>query len=103
MTSITFIDEHNVSKTVDATNGLTLMEVAVEHDIPIEAICGGSLACATCHLIVIKGFEKTGNPSDDEIDMLDFADNVTPQSRLSCQITVSDNLDGIVLQVPPKP
>ena len=99
MPKITFL-VNGETKEIEATNGVSIMEVAVAHDIPIDAICGGSLACATCHLIVEEGYEKTGTPSDDEIDMLDFADHVSSTSRLSCQIEVSDAIDGIVLRVP---
>ena len=100
MTTITYINKDGKSISIEASKGMTLMEVAVANDIPIEAICGGSLACATCHLIIEEGFEKTYPPSQDEIDMLSFADNVCDKSRLSCQIEVSDDIEGIVIKLP---
>ena len=102
MAKITFIDHTGKEHVVDAANGITVMEAAIQNLVPgIEAECGGSLACATCHVYVEEAWqEKTGKPSDMESDMLDFAYELQPNSRLSCQIRVSDELDGLVVRVP---
>ena len=78
------------------------MEAAVKHAVPgIDADCGGACACATCHVYVDAAWEeKTGKPSAMEESMLDFAENVEPNSRLSCQIKVTDDLDGLVVRMP---
>jgi ferredoxin, 2Fe-2S len=88
--------------TVDAENGSTVMENAVKNGIPgIDAECGGACACATCHVYVDEAWaEKTGTPSAMEEDMLDFAFDVRPTSRLSCQLKVRDDLDGLVVRTP---
>jgi 2Fe-2S ferredoxin len=102
MVKITYIDSTGKSRTVDAEVGATVMETALKHAIPgIEAECGGACACATCHVYVDEAWrEKTGAPSPMEEDMLDFGYDVRPNSRLSCQIKVSDDLDGLVVTVP---
>ncbi len=102
MPSITFIDSEGTSRTVEAVNGSTVMETALQNGIPeVEAECGGACSCATCHVYVDDAwFEKTGGPSPMEEDMLDFAFEVRPTSRLSCQIKVSDALDGLVVTTP---
>jgi 2Fe-2S ferredoxin len=78
------------------------MEAAIKNSIPgIDADCGGACACATCHVYVDEAFmEKVGNPEDMEQSMLDFAENVQSNSRLSCQITVSDDLEGLKVTTP---
>ncbi|MEM9233746.1 MAG: 2Fe-2S iron-sulfur cluster-binding protein [Pseudomonadota bacterium] len=78
------------------------MEVAVKHGVPgIDADCGGACACATCHVMVEPAFqEKTGDPSPMEESMLDFASERTEASRLSCQITLSEEIDGLVVKLP---
>ncbi len=80
------------------------MEAAKLNDVPgIEAECGGACACATCHVYVDAAWiEKTGKPAEMEEDMLDFAFDVRPESRLSCQIKVTPELDGLVVRVPGK-
>lgn len=102
MVKITFIDSENNSRTIDAELGSTVMESAIKNDIPgIEAECGGACACATCHVYVDEAWqEKTGAASPMEEDMLDFGYDVRPNSRLSCQIKVTEALDGLVLRVP---
>lgn len=102
MAKITFIDVHGESRTVDADPGSTVMEAAVRNGVPgIEAECGGACACATCHVYVDDAWtEKVGEPEPMEEDMLDFAFEVKPSSRLSCQIRVRDGLDGLVVRTP---
>ncbi len=104
MAKITFIQPHGAEQAVEATVGMTVMETAKKHLIEgIEAECGGACACATCHVYVDAAWrEKTGGPSEMEEDMLDFAFDVRPESRLSCQIKVTDDLDGLVVRVPEK-
>jgi ferredoxin, 2Fe-2S len=102
MTKITYIDASGQSRAVEAQDGSTVMETALRNSIPgIEAECGGACACATCHVYVAEDWtEKTGKPSQMEEDMLDFAFEVRPNSRLSCQIKVSAALDGLVVTTP---
>jgi ferredoxin, 2Fe-2S len=87
---------------VDAENGSTVMENAIRNGVPgIEAECGGACACATCHVYVDEAFKEiVGEPEPMEEDMLDFAFDVRPTSRLSCQIRVRDELDGLKVTVP---
>ena len=102
MPKITFIDAQGTSRTVEAETGSTVMEVAVRNGVPgIEAECGGACACATCHVYVDEAFRAlVGEPEPMEEDMLDFAFDVRPTSRLSCQIRVRDELDGLTVTVP---
>jgi 2Fe-2S ferredoxin len=102
MAKITYIDSAGTARTVDAEVGATVMETALKHGIPgIEAECGGACACATCHVYVEETWrKKTGEPSPMEEDMLDFGYDVRPSSRLSCQIKVTEDLDGLVVTVP---
>ncbi len=102
MAKITFIAHDGTRFDVDADNGSTVMENAIKNAVPgIEAECGGACACATCHVYVDDAWtEKVGQPEAMEEDMLDFAYDVQPSSRLSCQIKVSDELDGLVVNVP---
>jgi ferredoxin, 2Fe-2S len=104
MPSITYIDAAGQSRTVQAQTGATVMETAVKNSVPgIEAECGGACACATCHVYVDDAWiEKTGKAQPMEDDMLDFAFEVKPTSRLSCQIKVTDALDGLVVRTPAK-
>jgi 2Fe-2S ferredoxin len=99
---ITFIDSDGQSRTVDAEEGATVMETAIRNDIPgIIAECGGACACATCHVHVAEEWkDAVGDPSPMEEDMLDFASDVRPTSRLSCQIRVRPELDGLVVNIP---
>ena len=104
MTKIKYIDQKGSSKIIDVENGLTVMEGAVQNNIPgIDADCGGSMACATCHVYVEDSwFNKIPEAEDAENDMIDMAYNPKKNSRLSCQIIVSDELDGLVVTTPEK-
>ncbi len=100
MTKITFITSDNESITVEGHSG-SVMQLAVQHGIKgIDGDCGGVCSCATCHVHVAEDyFEKTGQAGDIEKDMLEFEDNVSEFSRLSCQLEINDSLDGLVLTV----
>ncbi|MBZ0228250.1 MAG: 2Fe-2S iron-sulfur cluster binding domain-containing protein [Bauldia sp.] len=102
MPKITYVAADGERYEVDAENGTTVMENAIRNDVPgIEAECGGACACATCHVYVDEAFKEiVGEPGAMEEDMLDFAFDVRPTSRLSCQIRVRDELDGLVVTVP---
>ena len=102
MPKITYIAFDGTKYEIEAPNGSTVMENAVKNMVPgIEAECGGACACATCHVYVDEAWaEKTGSPEPMEEDMLDFAYDVRPTSRLSCQIKVKPELDGLVVRVP---
>jgi 2Fe-2S ferredoxin len=102
MPKITYIEHDGTSRTVEAEIGATVMETAIRNKVPgIVAECGGACSCATCHVHVDEAWiEKVGPPSPMEEDMLDFAFDVRPNSRLSCQIKVSDELDGLVVRTP---
>jgi 2Fe-2S ferredoxin len=102
MAKITYIEHNGTEHVVDVKNGLSVMEGAVKNNIPgIDADCGGACACATCHVYVQDPWlGKTGEKSAMEESMLDFAENVEDNSRLSCQIKVSDELDGLVVKMP---
>jgi ferredoxin, 2Fe-2S len=102
MTKIIYIAPDGTQFDVEAENGSTVMENAIRNGVPgIEAECGGACACATCHVYVDDAWsEAVGRPEAMEEDMLDFAYDVRPTSRLSCQIRVRDELDGLVVQVP---
>ena len=104
MTKITYKDFQGNSKTIEVENGLSVMEGAVQNDIPgIDADCGGSMACATCHVYVEeKWFNKITKAEDAEVDMIDMAYEPKKNSRLSCQLIVSDELDGLVVTTPEK-
>ena len=104
MAKITYITHDNQTHTVEVQNGLTVMEGAVQNDIPgIDADCGGACACATCHVYVDeKWFDKLPKKSESEQDMLDMAIEPNKFSRLGCQITVNDDLDGMVVKMPSK-
>lgn len=102
MAKITYIEHNGAEHAIDVKNGLSVMEGAVKNNIPgIDADCGGACACATCHVYVREDWlEKTGARSAMEESMLDFAEGVQENSRLSCQIKVSDELDGLVVTMP---
>lgn len=102
MVKINFRDSKGETRSVDVDAGATVMEAAIRNAIPgIEAECGGACACATCHVYVDEAWrEATGKPSAMEESMLDFAEEVEPNSRLSCQIRVSEALDGLVVRLP---
>ena len=103
MAKITYIEHNGTQHSVDVKNGLTVMEGARNNNIPgIEADCGGACACSTCHVYVdAKWVDKMPSLCDLEEDMLDFAYDPDPQrSRLTCQIKGTDELDGLVVQMP---
>ena len=104
MAKITYIDNQGTSKTIDAENGLTVMEGAVQNDIPgIDADCGGSMACATCHVYVEeKWLDKIPKAEEAEVDMIDMAFEPKKNSRLSCQLIVTDELNGLTVTTPEK-
>ena len=104
MPKITYIEDSGKEHVIDAPVGQTVMEVAVKHAVPgIDADCGGACACATCHVYVDPAWmDKAGARNPMEEDMLDFAFDVRDNSRLSCQIKVSDALDGLRVTVPEK-
>ena len=104
MPKITFNDFEGNSKTIEVDNGLSVMEGAIQKDIPgIDADCGGSMACATCHVYVEdKWLDKIPKAEDAENDMIDMAFEPKKNSRLSCQIIVSDELDGLEVTTPEK-
>ena len=102
MAKITYIEHNGTEHVIDVKPGLSVMEGAVKNNIPgIDADCGGACACATCHVYVDEAWRgKTGEKSAMEESMLDFAENVEDNSRLSCQIKVTDALDGLRVAVP---
>ena len=104
MPKITYIEFNGKSHTVDVANGLSVMEGAVQNNIPgIDADCGGGMACATCHVYVKEEwFDKLVKKEDGEEDMLDMAFEPKTNSRLSCQIIISDELDGLTVNIPSK-
>ena len=104
MTKIVYIEHSGKSHSINVQNGLTVMEGARQNNIPgIDADCGGSMACATCHVYVKEEwFDKLPKKEDGEEDMLDMAFEPNKFSRLSCQLTVTDELDGMIVQLPSK-
>ena len=104
MPKITYIEHNGKSHQIDVASGLTVMEGAVQNNIPgIDADCGGSMACATCHVYVKEEwFNKLPKKEDGEEDMLDMAFEPKKNSRLSCQLMVTDQLEGLVVNLPEK-
>ena len=104
MPKITYITHNNQKYIIEVENGLTVMEGAVQNDIPgIDADCGGGMACATCHVYVKEDWlNKLPKKEDGEEDMLDMAFEPKTNSRLSCQLVVSDELDGLEVNIPSK-
>ena len=101
MPKVIFIESDGKEKVVDAEVGLSLLEVAHKNKIDLEGACEGSLACATCHVILEQNvFDNLDEPSEDEEDMLDLAFGLTHTSRLGCQIIISEELDGIKVKLP---
>ncbi len=102
MPRIIYIDHAGTSRDVETKAGTSIMEAAVQNMIPgIDADCGGACACATCHVYVAEGWlEKLKDKDDMEDSMLDFAEGVQDNSRLSCQILMNDGLDGITVTTP---
>ena len=104
MPKITYIESSGNKKTIDVKNGLSVMEGAIQNNIPeIDADCGGGMACATCHVYVKEEwFNKLPKAEDAEQDMIDMAFEPKKNSRLSCQLIVSDKLDGLIVTTPSK-
>jgi 2Fe-2S ferredoxin len=102
MPKITYVDHEGTARAVDGEVGSTVMETAIRNAIPgIEAECGGACACATCHVYIDESWTGVvGKPQPMEEDMLDFAFDVRPNSRLSCQIRITDAMDGLTLSTP---
>ena len=104
MAKITYINSNGSSKTIEVENGLSVMEGAIQNNIPgIDADCGGSMACATCHVYVEeKWLNKIQKAEEAEEDMIDMAFEPKKNSRLSCQLIVSEELDGLIVTTPSK-
>ena len=104
MVKIIYKDYQGSSKKIEVENGLSVMEGAIQNDIPgIDADCGGAMACSTCHVYVEENwFNKIPKAEDAEVDMIDMAHEPKKNSRLSCQIIVSDELDGLEVTTPEK-
>ena len=101
MPKLVFVNSEGTEKSVEAENGLSVMEIARDNDLDIEGTCGGSISCCTCHVIIDKDwFSIVGGPNPDEEDMLDLAVGLQPTSRLSCQIEVTNELDGLRMTIP---
>ena len=102
MPKITYKDSEGKTRTIEVDNGLTVMEGAIQNDIPgIDADCGGSMACATCHVYVEENwYNKLSKAEDAEVDMIDMAYEPKKNSRLSCQIIVTNDIDGLVITTP---
>ena len=104
MPKITYIEHNGKTHTIDVAKGLSVMEGAIQNNIPgIDADCGGGMACATCHVYVKEEwFDKLPKKEDGEEDMIDMAYEPNKYSRLSCQLTVSNDLEGLIVQLPEK-
>ena len=104
MAKITYIDNKKNSKTISVENGLSVMEGAIQNNVPgIDADCGGGMACATCHVYVEeKWLDKLPKAEEAEVDMIDMAFEPKKNSRLSCQLIVSDELNGLIVSTPEK-
>jgi 2Fe-2S ferredoxin len=103
MPKIIFVYPDATERTVEAQNGLSILEIARKYDVPLEGDCEGSLTCSTCHVIVApEWYAKLPPAIEDEEDMLDLAFGLTPTSRLGCQIIMSDALDGLRITLPPE-
>ena len=101
MTKITFKYQNEKEVTVNVTEELSVLQIAHDNDINLEGACEGSLACSTCHVVIpTEWFKKLDAPEWDEEDMLDFVANLTPNSRLGCQILLTEKLDGLVVHIP---
>ena len=101
MTKINFKLRNGEIKKINAEDGLTLMEIARDNDLGIEGTCGGSISCCTCHVVIEKDwFSKVGPANPDEEDMLDLAVDLQPTSRLGCQIEVTPELEGLIVNIP---
>jgi 2Fe-2S ferredoxin len=102
MPKVTFVQQDGTRLDIDAAEGLSLLEIAHKNGIDLEGACEGSLACSTCHVIVdADDFDRLAEATEDEEDMLDLAFGLTHTSRLGCQIVMSQELDGLVVNLPP--
>jgi len=101
MPKMIFVKPDGTEHEVEAPNGLSILEIAHRHGFDLEGACEGSLACSTCHVIIDETwYEKLAEPEEDEEEMLDLAWGLTGTSRLGCQITMSDKLDGLKVHLP---
>jgi len=101
MPLMTFVERDGTERVVDAPLGLSVLEIAHKHGIDLEGACEGSLACATCHVVIDPGwFSKLAEPTEDEEDMLDLAFALEATSRLGCQIVITEKLDGLRVRLP---
>ena len=102
MAKITYVQHDGTEQVVDVKAGMSVMEGAIKNGVPgIDADCGGACACATCHVYIDTAWtEKVGGPNTMEESMLDFAEGVEPNSRLSCQVKITEELDGLVVRLP---
>jgi len=101
MPKLNFIKPDGSTHQLEVDKGTTIMEAGRDNNMGLEGTCGGSLSCATCHVILDEAsFARIGGPSEDEMDMLDLAFGVAETSRLGCQIEVTDELDGLNVRVP---
>ena len=102
MPKLTFIDFEGTERSVDANVGDSVMESATSNDIPgIDADCGGACACATCHVYISEDWtEIVGKPEELEAEMLDVAEEVRDNSRLSCQVKITDEMHGLIVNTP---
>lgn len=102
MGNITFIENNGEQHSVELESGKTLMDHAMNNSVPgVDADCGGECACGTCHVIVDEAFfEKTGSISDEEAQMLGMTPEKASSSRLSCQVSVTDEMDGMIVKIP---
>ena len=103
MVRVIFVERDGNRKECNAESGMTMLELAHENDVDIEGVCGGSLACATCHLHIGDGwFGKLEDASEEELDMMELAHDRRENSRLGCQIEVTEALDGLTVSLPKK-
>jgi 2Fe-2S ferredoxin len=101
LAKVTFIDLDGVKTNIDTRIGISILEIAQSNGIDVEGACEGAMACSTCHLIVDPDwFDRLETASEEEEDMLDLAFGLTRTSRLGCQITLTENLDGIIFSLP---
>ncbi|MBL6958980.1 MAG: ferredoxin family 2Fe-2S iron-sulfur cluster binding protein [Rhodospirillales bacterium] len=101
MPKMTFIDSEGKRTDVEAAEGMSVLDIAHKNGIDLEGACEGSLACSTCHVIVDDAwFDKLGESTEEEEDMLDLAFGLTHTSRLGCQIKLTAELDGLVVTLP---
>jgi ferredoxin, 2Fe-2S len=103
MPKVIFIENDGTRREIEVRAGFSLLEIAHMHSIDIEGVCEGSLACATCHVIVEpEWFDRLNEIQEDEEDMLDLAFGLQRTSRLGCQIILTDALDGLTVRLPPR-